>query len=60
MNSVWMTAIVAGVGLLANAIWTALNMKMRSDLREWIEGEFVSEQVCRLRMYGEKATEHGG
>jgi hypothetical protein len=55
-----MTAIVAGVGLLANAIWTALNMKMRSDLREWIEGEFVSEQVCRLRMYGEKATEHGG
>jgi len=57
MNAEWVPAIIAGVGIIANAVWTAVNWQMRqavarqvADLKVWLEKEYVPERICKLRM----------
>ncbi|MGO9894438.1 MAG: hypothetical protein ACLPX8_09540 [Bryobacteraceae bacterium] len=49
--------MVAGIGLLANAVWTAANVRQEgrlerqfAELKEWMGREYVAERICMLRM----------
>ena len=61
MNPNWVLAGITGLGLVVNAVWTLVNMQMRSavrqaidELKRWMQEEYVPERICRLRMGVEK------
>jgi hypothetical protein len=67
MNPSWIPAICASLGLLANLIWTIVNLQMRADLakqiaelKEWMSHEYVPQEMCSLRhaIKGDRG-EHG-
>lgn len=60
MNPSWLPGIIGGLGLVVNAIWTTLNLQMRSDMRaelakqteglkQFMSEEYVSDRMCKLR-----------
>jgi hypothetical protein len=57
MNPNWLPVALTGIGLLINLIWTAVNMQMRADLarqiadlKESMRREYVTTEICELRM----------
>jgi len=56
MNPSWIPAGVAVLGLIANLVWTIVNMRMRADLadqigalKEWMSQKYVPQEMCLLR-----------
>lgn len=57
MNWTWVGPAFTGLGMIANAIWMAVNMQMRHDLEKqiselkgWMAHEYVTAEICRVRM----------
>jgi hypothetical protein len=55
MNPAWIPAICTVIGLIGNAVWSAVNLQMRADLakqieelKDWMRHEYVPREMCRL------------
>jgi hypothetical protein len=55
INPAWIPAGVTVVGIIANAVWSAVNLQMRADLakqieelKDWMRREYVPREMCQL------------